>query len=399
MIKNFNYYVPENLIFGAGTFRQLATLPMPGKKALIVTMEDRLYVDETMELLRQNGVDYAVFDGVRANPSTHNVNDGARFGLENGCDFVLAVGGGSPIDAGQCIALMMYEGVENNDIWDYVQYYEGHKVANGCVPIVVVSTTAGPGSEAVPAGVISNDELEIKLDVASPYMYPKYSIVDPELHLTIPRYYTACQGMDIVFHCVEGYLNKYGNPISDMAYMTGLHYAAGSLVRAYNAPHDLDARSELALASNLAGIGQALADVISLHAMGHALGSFHHDLPHGTSLCIVAPEVLGYYAEVYPDETKKRMAQMSRLVGYGERTDGCVEFIVDLLKAIDLYYIDYTQFGIDESRCKEYAVQTVKNIAPYMDKDTHTLTESEVEMLFRKALARNRKNIAVWRGA
>lgn len=386
-MKGFTYYVPQYLIFGPGSFKRLATLPMPGKKALIVTTDERLFVEETIALLKENGeTQSVVYDGIRPNPNSTSINEAARFGAANNCDFVVSIGGGSPMDAAQCIAMLMYDGPEN-DIWDYVQYYEGHRVPSGCLPMILISTTAGTGSEVVPGGVLSNDELDIKLDVGDPCMFATYSIVDPELQLSVPRDLTACQGMDVIFHCVEGYLDKYHSPYSDMVYLEGLKYAAASIKTAYKFPDNLEARTHMALASNLAGIGESLSDVMSLHAMAHTIGSFHHDIPHGVALSMFAPEVLEFYA-TYPIETTQRMAYMADVVGYESTPEGCVRFIKDILKALDLYAIDYRKYGIDPARCCEYAHHTVVKIAPYMDKDEHSPTEEEMYSLYKRALER-----------
>lgn len=387
-MMNFEFYVPQHLFFGAGTFNMLGTMELPGEKALIVTTEERLFIDRAAELLRQNHTDYVVYDRIRPNPNSDQVNEAARLGVDTGCDFVLAIGGGSPMDAAQCIAMLMYEGPYDNDIWDYVQYYPGHKVPKGCLPMILVSTTAGTGSEVVPGGVISNDKLEVKLDVGSPCMFATYSIVDPELQLSIPRDLTACQGMDVIFHGIEGYLNQYHTPFSDMVHLESLRYAAPAITVAYNQPDNLEARSAMALASNLSGMGETLADVMSLHAMAHTLGSFHHDIPHGVALSIIAPETLEYYC-TYPKATTGRMAYLARYLGAGDSPEDLARWMRDLLSQLDLYYVDYTQYGVNCNAAHEYAEHTVHAIAPYMDKDEHPLTVEEVEAIYRKAFKRH----------
>lgn len=386
MNHNFEYYCPQHLIFGNGTFRQLATLPMPGRKACIVCTPSRRYVDEAIKMLKKNGVESAVYDQCRENPDTTTIGNGAKFAKANGCDFVLPIGGGSTTDTAKCMALLMHEGVEN-DIWDYVVYYEGHKNPTGCAPIVIVSTTSGTGTEADPAGVLTNEFKNIKLDVAHPCMYAAYSIVDPELQVSVPPFYTACQGMDVIFHCTESYLDKYHTPYTDMVNLTGLKYAAAAIEQAYRHPDDLEARANMAIASNLAGIAECMCDLISLHACGHCLGSLHHDIPHGFALSLMAPALLDWWCTYTATDIPQRMAYMARLVGYGDTPQDYARFIVDKLKALDLYYLDYKKYGVDASRCAEYGAHVVKAIAPYMDKDGYDISVAEATELFRKALA------------
>ena len=390
-MKDFEYYIPQHLIFGCGSINKLASMELPGKKALIVTMEDRLYVDKVTELLEQNNTEYVIFDKVRANPNTDNVNEGARIGIDNNCDFVISIGGGSPVDAAKCIAMLMHEDPYKNDIWEYVAYYEGHKKPTGCLPHIAISTTAGTGSEVVPGGVISNDKLNVKLDIGDSVMFPTFSIMDPELHLTLPKNLTAIIGMDVVFHAIEGYLDIQHNPYTDMIYLETLRYTNRYLVRAYNNLNDLEARSGMAIATNLAGMGESLVDVMSLHAMAHTLGSFHHELPHGLALCLLAPETLSFYCS-YPEETRRRMGIIAETLACGDTPEDLVSYVIELLKKLGLYNIDYSEYGIDISRAAEYAHHTVYDIAPYMDKDEHSCTVSEIEQIFASALERNRIN-------
>lgn len=384
-MKDFEYYSPQHLIFGNGTFAQLATLPMPGKKACIVCTPSRRYVDRAIEMLNQNGVECVVFDQCRENPDTSTIEKGAKFAVENGCDFVVSIGGASSTDTAKCMALLMGTD-QNGKIWDYVQYYEGHKVATKVAPIVVVSTTSGTGTEADQGAVLTNEFKNIKLDVGDPKLFATYSIVDPELQTSVPPFYTACQGMDVIFHCTEGFLNKYHSPYSDMVYTTGLKYAYPVIKQVYDHPEDLEARGQMAVASNLAGMGESCCDLISLHACGHALGSIHHNVPHGYALCLMAPALFEWYC-TYPKEIPQRLAYLARVVGYGDTPEDYCRFIVDTLKSIDMYYLDYTKYGIDASRCKEYAEKAVHDIAPYMSYEEHLITVEECTKLFEKALA------------
>ena len=388
-MRRFEYYNPQHLIFGRDSFEQLATLPMPGKKACVVCTEERLFIDRAQALLKKNGVDSVVYDKVRPNPDTASINSGAQFALENGCDFIVAVGGGSSIDSSKCIAMLMGNDAKD-DIWDYVPYLEGHKKPEKSAPYIAVCTTAGPGSGATQSGVVCNDALNVKLDVCHPCMFAAYTIVDPKLQVSVPKDLTAMQGMDIIFHCMEGYLDQFHTPYTDMLYLTALKYAAGSLRACFREPDDLEARGALALADNMSGMGEAMVDVMSLHAMAHTLGSFHHDIPHGAALSLLAPEAFAFYCG-YPVQTTQRMAYMSELLGYGFSAEGCVRFISDILKDLDLYKIDYEQYGVDPGRAAEYAHHTVNEISCYMDKDEHSPTAEEVEAMFNKAFERQKR--------
>lgn len=387
MVSSFEYYNPERLIFGPGTFKQLETLPMPGKKCCVVCTPTRRYVDEAIAMLKKNGgVECVVYDKCRQNPDTTTINNGAKFAAENGCDFLLSIGGGSTTDTAKCMGVLMNNGVENN-IWDFVAYYEGHKEpVKGMAPLIIVSTTSGTGTEGDQSGVLTEEFKNIKLDVAYPCMWAKYSIVDPELQVSVPKLYTACQGMDVIFHATESYLDKYHNPYTDMTNTTALKYAAGAIEVAYREPDNLEARTRMAIASNLAGISESMVDLISLHACGHTLGSIHHDIPHGYALCLMAPALFDWYCQ-YDNEIPQRMSQLAQIVGYGDTAEDYKRFIIDKLKALDMYYLDYSKYGVDPARCEEYGRKAVEDIAPYMDKDGYDISIAEATELFRKALA------------
>lgn len=384
-MKPFTYHNPQHLIFGPGCLERLATLPMPGKRALIVAPPERFYVGRVQALLGQNGVESLVFDQECMNPDTTAARAGAEFALARGCDFLVSVGGGAATDTAKCIALLMRNGV-GDDVWDYLPYSEGHKVPEkGAAPLIVVSTTAGTGTEADPAAVISNEALPAKLDVAYPCMYPLYSLVDPELQVSVPPLFTAATGMDVIFHCSESYLDKYHTPYTDMVNLEGLRYAAANLPVVCRDPGNIEARSNMAIASNLAGIAESMVDLISLHAMAHTLGSLHHAIPHGVALSLLAEEAFKHYC-TYPTETRSRLATMARLVGYGDAPEDYARFIVDMLKRVGLYDIDYRRYGLDPARSREYAEHVVTKIAPYMDKDEQPMTADMAERIFRESL-------------
>ena len=193
---------------------------MPGKKALIVTSNGQStkkygYLAAVQQELDQAGVTHVLFDGVRPNPTRKKAMDAARQARENGCDFVVALGGGSVMDAGKCIALMM---VNDGDLWDYAFSAKGgHKpFARPSAPLVAITTSAGTGSEVDMFSVISDDELQEKTGVFDISMFPTISVVDSDLMMSVPPQFTAYQGMDAFFHAAESVINKNEHPRGEM---------------------------------------------------------------------------------------------------------------------------------------------------------------------------------------
>ena len=203
MMKRIDYFIPTRIVFGAGRLKELATLSLPGKKALLCVTEDKLMEklgiqQRVIELLGQNGVSVAVFDKVTPNPTRTGVMAAAALAKESGCDFVIGLGGGSSIDTAKAASIMM---ANPGDLWDYASAGSGgRKPVSGAFPVVAISTTAGTGTEADPYAVVTNEETNEKLDFTLDEIFPASSIIDPELMLTLPHKLTLFQGFDALFH-------------------------------------------------------------------------------------------------------------------------------------------------------------------------------------------------------
>ncbi|HEX2982576.1 MAG TPA: iron-containing alcohol dehydrogenase [Ignavibacteriales bacterium] len=173
---NFQYFIPSKILFGPGKLNELAKVKLPGKKALIVTTAGNSvkkygYLDRVIKLLKQNGADSVVFDKILPNPIRKHVMEGAALAKENGCDFVVGLGGGSPIDSSKSIAVMAKN---PGDYWDYIHggTGKGQPVKNGALPIIAITTTAGTGTEADPWTVITHEERNEKIGFGTDDTFP-----------------------------------------------------------------------------------------------------------------------------------------------------------------------------------------------------------------------------------
>lgn len=206
---SFMMYAPTLVLFGNKQLDNLHKQMLPGKKALIVISSGKSvrkngYLSRLEGELQQAGKEYVVFDKIKQNPDKNQIMEGAKCARENNCDFVVALGGGSCIDASKAISLMS---TNEGDIWDYVTTGTGggKAVKNKPLPIVAIATTAGTGSEADCGGVVTNPETNEKTGVVNIQLFPTISIVDPELMKSVPPKYTAYQGFDTFFHSAEGF--------------------------------------------------------------------------------------------------------------------------------------------------------------------------------------------------
>ena len=204
-MMSYMMYDPTRVLFGAGQLNHLHEQAMPGQKALLVisngkSTRENGALDRTVEELAHAGVQSVLFDQVQANPLKSTIMAGAKAARDNGCDFIVALGGGSVMDAAKIMAMMA---TNEGDLWDYVSggTGKGQPVPNAPLPVVCITTTAGTGSEVDQWGVVNNEETQEKIGCGGlDSLFPVLAIVDPELMASVPPKFTAYQGFDALFH-------------------------------------------------------------------------------------------------------------------------------------------------------------------------------------------------------
>ena len=355
---SFNFYVPVHILFGNGELNNLHKQPLPGKKALLVISNGKSarvngYLDRTIEQLTKAGAQYVLFDKVEANPLKSTVMDGAQVARDNACDFVVALGGGSVMDASKAIAAMA---VNDGDLWDYIQFGNGKKLPmkNKPLPLVTITTTAGTGSEADSGAVITNPETKEKTAFFADF--PVLSIVDPELMTTVPQKMTAYQGFDALFHSIEAYISKQANLMSDMFAVTAIENVGKYLARAVNNGNDLEAREHMAFANTMSGFVMCVGTCTSEHSLEHALSAYHQGLPHGAGLIMISK---AYYTHfINQDVAPERFIKMAKLLGFNDaqKPQDFITALVNLQKACGVDELKMSDYGISENEFTEMAV-------------------------------------------
>lgn len=313
---SFTIFMPTKWIFGAGALNELGKQTLPGKKALLViskgkSTKENGYLYRVIEQLAYQGTENVIFDKVEANPLKTTVMEGATYAKANGCDFIVALGGGSVMDASKAIAAMA---TNSGDLWDYINggTGKGLPLKNKPLPIVAITTTAGTGSEVDQWGVISNDETNEKIGFGGyDSLFPVLSIVDPELMVSVPPKFTAYQGFDALFHSTEVYISKFANPFSDMVALTAIENVAKNLADAVRDGANKSAREKVAFANTLSGYSMVTGACTSEHAMEHAMSAYHHDLPHGAGLIMISKAYYQHFVDCHAcDERFIKMAQV-----------------------------------------------------------------------------------------
>ncbi len=312
-MQSFDLFLPTRLIFGCGRLPELAKAAEGYGKNILITYGGGSVVRSG--LLQQvkdlfPDCEISELSGIEPNPRVTSVRRGAQICKENKIDFIIAVGGGSVLDATKAIAAAaLYEG----DAWELVK--DSTKVKKA-LPIFAVLTLAATGSEYDSGGVISNLETNEKLGVVAPVLFPVASICDPSYTCTVPAWHTACGAADIMSHTFEQYLVAQGNEITDSFCEAMLRTVITNTPKAIANPDDLEARSELMLASSFGCCGiLAIGRTPSpwpCHGIEHEISAFH-DITHGAGLAIITPHWMRY---CLTPQTAARFAQ------YGVRVWG-----------------------------------------------------------------------------
>ena len=390
----FNYHIPTKILFGPGKLNELATTPLPGKKALIVisagtSMKKYGYLDRLIELLKKQDIGAVVFDKILPNPINRHVMEGAAMARKEQCDFVIGLGGGSSIDSAKSIAVMAKN---EGDYWDYIGggSGKGKPVTGGVLPIVAITTTAGTGTEADPWTVVTHEERNEKIGFGTPETFPTISVVDPELMLSVPKHLTAYQGFDAFFHAAEGYIAKIATPISDMYALQSITLLNDWLPTAVADGNNIEARTNVALANTISGFVESTSSCTSEHSLEHALSAYYPDLPHGAGLIMLSEAYFSFFAEKVPD----RLIAMARAMG--KSTDGVplekqpflfIEALLELQEKCGVRGMKLSDYGIKQEEIPKFARNAFDTMGFLFTLDPYKLNLDDAVSILEKAYA------------
>lgn len=386
----FEFNIPTRLIFGEGSLNKLSKVANIGKKALIVisngkSTKENGYLDRVITQLESVKVKYAVFDQIEPNPLKTTVERGAQFSRNNDCDFIIALGGGSVMDASKAIATMA---TNDGDLWDYVVGGTGKgmplKVAP--LPIIAITTTAGTGSEVDEYGVITNAETHEKIGYGGDRrLFPVVAIVDPELMLTVPPKFTAYQGFDALFHSTETYINKRANKMSDMVSSTSISNIGKNLPKAVQNGKDIEARSAMAWANTLSGYAMVTGGCTSEHSLEHAMSAYHQELPHGAGLIMIS---LAYYEHfINKGVCDDRFVEMAKLLGMADATkpQDFLTALAKLQKDCGVDNLKMSDYGITPEEFETLAINAKTAMAGLFLSDRCELSVSDCIAIYQKS--------------
>jgi alcohol dehydrogenase len=389
MNMNFYFYNPTKILFGSGTLNQLGEQKLPGKKVLLLMSCGKSAkvsgaYDRTLEQLQKAGVAVAEFAKVMENPVKEMVMEGAAFARENGCDFIVALGGGAVLDSAVAIAAMA---TNPGDLWDYINggTGKGKPLANPGLPIVTITLTAGTASEINCWGVISNLDTKEKIGFGDPALVPVLAVVDPELMKTVPSKYTAFQGFDALFHNTEVMMSNGVNILSETIALSAIENIAKYLPRAVKDGNDLEAREHIAYGSTMAGIAMQLTSTTAQHSMEHAMSAYHHDLPHGAGLIMISRAFAEYFVEKHACD--EQFIKMARVMGIpdAEKPEDFITALMQLQKDCGVDDLKMSDYGIDKNECMTLAVNARETMGGLFLANPCPMSDEECAGIFEKA--------------
>lgn len=360
-----HFVIPNHTIVGTNVLSEAAPLlKKMGNKAFIVTGR-HVAVSDMMKqltaLLDENGIDCVIFDGITGEPTDTMIENGVEMLKSSGCDFIIGIGGGSPLDSAKAIAAMA---VNEGSIADY----NGKEITGEILPLAAIPTTAGTGSEATKFTVITDSEKGIKMLLKGDVLVPKLAIVDSSFTVGAPKSVTSATGLDALTHAVEAYTSRKAFSMTDTLAVSAVKRIMKYLPIAYKEPDNSLAREQMSIAALEAGICINNSSVTIVHGMSRPIGALFH-VPHGMSNAMLLKECLSFAVS----GAYEKFANLGRETGVASDSDSdetaAEKFIDSLQNICDVCEIPtLEQYGIDRdeyySKISKMATDAVASGSP-----------------------------------
>lgn len=360
-----HFVIPNHTVVGTNVLGEAAPLlKKMGNKAFIVTGR-HVAVSNMMKqltaLLDENGIDCVIFDGITGEPTDTMIENGVEMLKSSGCDFIIGIGGGSPLDSAKAIAAMA---VNEGSIADY----NGKEITGEILPLAAIPTTAGTGSEATKFTVITDSEKGIKMLLKGDVLVPKLAIVDSSFTVGAPKSVTSATGLDALTHAVEAYTSRKAFSMTDTLAVSAVKRIMKYLPIAYKEPDNSLAREQMSIAALEAGICINNSSVTIVHGMSRPIGALFH-VPHGMSNAMLLKECLSFAVS----GAYEKFANLGRETGVASDSDSdetAAEKFIDSLQDIcDVCEIPtLEQYGIDRdeyySKISKMATDAVASGSP-----------------------------------
>ena len=330
-MQNMNWNYPTNVWFGVDRSKEIqkACDTLGIKNPLIVTDPGLLQTSIIDEINSGLSSNTQIYSDVQGNPTGSNVTNGVKVFLEGSHDGVIAIGGGSGMDAGKGIAFLAHQ---SRPLWDFEDIGDWWTRADSSVikPIIAIPTTAGTGSEVGRAAVFLNEESHKKKIIFHPKMLPQIAILDPSLTLNLPKSITAGTGMDALAHCIEAYSSPFYHPMAEGTALEGLRLVKENIQEVYHNGNNVEARSHMLVASMM-GAAAFQKGLGAIHSVTHPVNSLYKT-HHGTTNGTVMPFVLNYNRSTI----EEKFTRLANFLDIKNGFEGIVEWIIELKKEMEI---------------------------------------------------------------
>ena len=387
---NFVFDNPTKLLFGVGKLGELHNEKLPGKKALLLLSKGQSVhkngsYDKTVEELKMAGIEYAEFAKIMENPLVEVVEEAAAFAKENGCDFIVALGGGAVLDSSVAVATMA---TNPGHLWDYVSGGTGKALplAAKPLPIVTIATSSGTGSEMNEWGVICKEDTHEKIGFGIPGIGKPYlAVVDPTYMVTVPPKYTAYQGFDALFHNTEIMMSTSLNILSEAIALSAIENIAKYLPRAVKDGSDLEAREHVAYGSTMAGITMQLTSTTAQHSMEHAMSAYHRNLQHGAGLIMISKEFAQFFVDRHACDD--RFLKMAKAMGVEDpkSPQDFVDALVQLQRDCGVDDLKMSDYGFTKEECMTLAINARETMGGLYAANPCEMTDEDVAGIFERS--------------
>jgi len=363
--------MPE-ILFGSEKRNEVFSILEKEENKHILLIADPFFKehDFVRELKKEYAEKLSVFSDIAADPSIENAMQAVQEARNSKADVVIAIGGGSALDIAKVVAVML---TNSADIYEIIGV---NKIKNPPLPLIVLPTTAGTGTEVTPISILSDTQKDLKLGIVSPHLIPAIAILDPELSLTLPPQQTAYSGMDALIHAMEAYTSLNATLYTDILAEKAIQFIAPALPELYKNPENLALRSELLFGSLLAGQAFANAGVAAVHAFSYPIGAKYH-IPHGLANCLMLLPVLSF-------NTSSCAEKYVKIAQWIDGGDSILQSMDILMQKLNIPR-RISDFGAKEADITALSAAVLK-VERLLNNNPRTLNLEEAKQLYRSVL-------------
>lgn len=388
MTQTYQFKTPSVIVNGPGAAKEVGSFAKGlGKKALIVTdvaLEKIGLLNDIKNSLEMAGISFAIYDKVVTEPTMDFAEEGLKIFKEVQAEFLIAVGGGSPIDAAKGIAALATNPGKMSD------FAGANKIPRPGAPLIAIPTTAGTGSEVSQFTIITDTTRDVKMLIASLNIMPRVALVDPLMTLTMPQKITAATGLDALTHAIEAFVSVKAQPITDTLALQAIRFIAGNIRQAWSNGDNVEARTNMMIGALQAGMAFSNSSVALVHGMARPIGAYFH-VPHGISNAALLPTVIEFSIPGNP----KRYAEIAEAMG--EITEGLSVLDAAYLAAdaveglnVDLKVPTLRELGVEEKKfnsiVEQMAADAIASGSP--GNNPRKATQEEIVELYRRAFSK-----------